>query len=130
MCLKMIRSISYSDIGKRRSLVKNLPSDRSRCVISWIYMRILTTGFCKQTGSEVCYSPFPIQDGWKPMYSHTLSKSNQNVFNLFLVSVSSLVMRVLAFSYCSKDCEGKNISTNVFRCGAESAHLFDLQFGR
>ena len=48
-------------------------------------------------------------------------------FQFFALKVYSLLLKVLVFLYCRMDCGGANISPDVFRCGVDSAHLFDLQ---
>ena len=64
------------------------------------------------------------------MYFYTFSQSNMIVF-LFISTESTECL--FSFFESSRiffnrmDCEGENVSADVLRCGANSAHLFNLQ---
>ena len=96
------------------------------CYILFILVRVSAVSFCRYISSQGCSSPFTIQDGWKPMFFYTFSQSLLLVSYPFLKSVYSLLLRVSMFTYCKMDCEDENLSTDIFRFGADSAHLFDL----
>ena len=128
---KCLFSISYSVLVFRHRKMsvcvwcKLVFRPKPTCSILSTCACLLSIGFCWWTNyMGVFYVSPSWTDGNRcvPMNSF---KSILLVLCFLLVSVYSLPLRVFVFNYCSMDCEDKNINTDVFRFGANPAHLFN-----
>ena len=124
-CLLCVtRLILYSDIGNCVKFKVIRPSDQNRCVLSVLDLCVFYPSVFRLSIDMLFTAHHP-----GLMKTDVFLQLLASKFCLFSVCskwVSLLsFLRILVFTYCRMDCEDEDISTEFFRCGSTSAHLFD-----